>query len=164
MQPPKRPRWFRGGPVIGFLLVALTGCASLPTVSAAQIPPIPAGTARVWFYREDMPYEAPQRPYVRMNGAIVAISEDGGAFYRDVAPGEYYVTVDSWGVDINQFPHVALVPGQTIYLQIIGSKWWASGSASTLWARPTFYVWLMPNDVGAPGVQRSQFYPNADHS
>jgi hypothetical protein len=138
-------------------MLALSGCALPPPTGAAQIPPIPAGMARVWFYREDMPTETPQRPYVRMNGAIIAISEDGGAFYRDVPPGQYYVTVDTYGVDMNQFPRIALVPGQTVYLQVIGSKYWASGDAPQ-WERPTFYVWLMPNDIGGPAVARSPFY------
>lgn len=164
MQPPKGSRWFRGGPVLGFLLVALGGCTSLPPTSAVSIPPIRADMARVWFYREDAPYITQARPYVRMNGAIVGISEDGGAFYRDVPPGEYYVTVDSYGTDINQFPHVILVPGETEYLQVIGSRYWASGSASTTWTRPTFYVWLMPNDIGGPAVARSPFYASGSTS
>jgi hypothetical protein len=158
MQPPDALRWFRYAGIIG-LLVALCGCARLPPTSAVTIPPIPPGMSRVWFYREDLPYVARERPYVRMNGAVVGISEDGGAFYRDVAPGEYYVTVDSYGVDINQFPHIALVPGQNGYLQVIGSRWWASGSGGRDWARPTFYVWVMPNNVGQQAVARSPFYP-----
>jgi hypothetical protein len=147
------------------LVLALAGCTSLPT-SVATIPPVPPGMARVWFYRVDMPYVAQERPYVRMNGAVVGISEDGGAFYRDVAPGQYYVTVDSYGEDINQFPHIGLVTGQTVYLQVIGSKYWASGGGGAEtgggggWERPTFYVWVMPNDIGGAAVARTPFYPN----
>jgi hypothetical protein len=161
MQPRRVVHCLQSAAVIGFF-VGLCGSVPMPPTSAAVIPTVPAGMARVWFYREDTPYETPQRPYVRMNGTIVAISEDGGAFYRDVPPGQYDVTVDSYGEDINQFPHIALVAGQTVYLQIIGSKWWASGGgASQNWARPTFYVWVMPNDIGGPAVAHSQFYPNA---
>jgi hypothetical protein len=163
MQPTRVLHCLRSAGVIG-VLVGLCGCAPLPT-GAVTIPPIPAGMARVWFYREDMPTETPQRPYVRMNGAVIAISEDGGAFYRDVPPGQYYVTVDSYGVDINQFPYIALVAGQTMYLQIFGSKYWASGGGvgegGGGWSRPTFYVRVMPNDVGGQAVARTPFYPNA---
>jgi hypothetical protein len=159
MQPADAWRWFRVAGIVG-VLVALCGCARLPPTSAVTIPPITPGMARVWFYREDLPNVAQQRPYVRMNAAVVGISEDGGAFYRDVAPGEYYVTVDSYGVDVNQFPYLALVPGQTVYLQVLGSTYWASGGA-TPWLRPTFYVWVMPNDVGGPAVAALPFYPGA---
>jgi hypothetical protein len=159
MQPADAWRWFRIAGIVG-VLVALCGCARLPPTNAVTIPPIPPGMARVWFYREDLPNVAQQRPYVRMNAAVVGISEDGGAFYRDVAPGEYYVTVDSYGVDVNQFPYIALVPGQTVYLQVLGSTYWASGGA-TPWLRPTFYVWVMPNDVGGPAVAALPFYPGA---
>jgi hypothetical protein len=161
MQPADVLGWFRNAGIIG-VVVALCGCARLPPAGVAQPPPIPTGMARVWFYREDMPNETQERPYVRMNGAVIAISEDGGAFYRDVPPGQYYVTVDSYGEDINQFPHIAVVAGQTVYLQIIGSKWWASGGgASQNWARPTFYVWVMPPQIAGPAIDHSQFYPNA---
>jgi hypothetical protein len=159
MLPRRALHRLRSAAVIGFF-VALSGCAPMPPTSAVTIPPIPAGMARVWFYREDLPQIAWQRPYVRMNGAVVGISEDGGAFYRDVAPGQYYVTVDSYGEDINQFPYIAPVAGQTVYLQVIGSKYWASGGA-TEWSRPTFYVWVMPNDIGGPAVARSPFYPGS---
>jgi hypothetical protein len=142
------------------MMLALGGCAAMPTTGAAQIPPLPPGMARVWFYRIDAPYITQARPYVRLNGVPIGISEDGGAFYRDVPPGQYYVTVDSYGVDINQFPHVILVPEQTVYLQIIGSQYWASGGA-TIWTRPTFYVRVEPAQVAGPAIDHSQFYPNA---
>jgi hypothetical protein len=142
------------------LFVALCGCASLPPTGAVAIPAVPAGMARAWFYRDDVPYSSLDRPYVRMNGAIVGISESGGAFYRDVAPGQYYVTVDSWGVDVNQFPHAVLVPGETAYFKIFSSGVWASGGATANWARPTFYVWQMPVAMATPEVARSSFYPS----
>jgi hypothetical protein len=145
------------------LLLALWSCAPLPPTSTVSIPPLPPGLARVWFYREDAPYISQARPYVRMNGAIVGISEDGGAFYRDVAPGEYYLTADSYGADINQFPHVALVPGETMYFQVIGSRYWASGGGGREggWERPTFYVRVEPAQVAGSAIDRSRFYPAA---
>jgi hypothetical protein len=157
MQPADALRWLRNAGIIG-VLVGLCACMRLPATSAVTIAPIPPGLARVWFYREDLPDVGQQRPYVRMNGAVVGISEDGGAFYRDVPPGDYYVTVDSYGVDINQFPHIVMAPGETVYLQVLGSKYWASGGA-TPWERPTFYVWVMPPNVGAPAVAALPFYP-----
>jgi hypothetical protein len=149
----------------GAFFVLLAGCSAIgapPPVGSVAIPPVPPGLARVWFYRLDLPYVAIQRPYARLNGAIVGISEPGGAFYRDVAPGTYYATVDSYGRDVNQFPEIGVAAGQTVYLQVLGSRYWASGSASTNWARPTFYVWLMPPEIGAAEVARSPFYANAN--
>jgi hypothetical protein len=143
----------------------LAGCSAVgapPPVAGVAVPPVPPGMARVWFYRIDQPYVALGRPYVRMNGAIVGISEPGGAFYRDVAPGEYYVTVDSYGTDVDQFPEIAVVAGQTVYLQVIGSRYWASGGLSTEWTRPTYYVWLMQPQVGAAEAAGSPFYANAN--
>jgi hypothetical protein len=60
------------------------------------------------------PYVSLARPYVRFNGRIVGISEPGGAFYRDVVPGGYDITVDSQGHDVNQFAHATVVADQQI--------------------------------------------------
>lgn len=126
---------------------------------AAAIPKIPAGMARAWFYREDMPYDGLDRPYIRMNGAVVGISELGGAFYRDVSPGEYYVTVELYRNFVNQFPHVDLMLGETAYFQVFEVGSLSSGvGASRDYARPSFYIWEMPPAVAGAAVARRPFY------
>jgi hypothetical protein len=151
----KTARWSSCfGAVAAF--AALGACVSQPTTGSVTIPKIPAGMARAWFYREDLPYNGLDRPYVRMNHAVVGISELGGAFYRDVSPGEYYVTIESYRSFINQFPHVDLMPGETAYFQVFevggGVGPWRN------YARPSFYVWVMPAAIAGPAVARSLFY------
>jgi hypothetical protein len=160
MTPGKLARWVDCARAAA-LVVGFGGCASLPPAASVMVPPVPAGMARAWFYRGDDPYVGLGRPYVRMNSAAVGVSEPGGTFYRDVAPGEYYVTVDSWGTDINQFPHVVLQAGETAYFKVLDSPVWASGAASANWQRPTYYVWRIPPPVALPQVARSQFYAAA---
>jgi hypothetical protein len=63
----------------------------------------PPDTARLWIYREYEPADTLARPFVRMNGAVIAISEPGGSSFRDAPPGVYTVTVDTVGHDVNQF-------------------------------------------------------------
>jgi hypothetical protein len=116
--------------------------------------------ARAWFYREDEPYSGLDRPYVKMNGAIVGISELGGAFYRDLPPGAYEATIDSYRNFINQFPHVDLRPGETAYFQVFEVGSVSSGvGASREFARPSFYIWMMPPAIAEREVARSLFYP-----
>jgi hypothetical protein len=79
-------------------LAPLRELLSTPPVSAVDFPPIPPGSARIWFYRIYDPTESKGRPY--MNGAIVGISEQGYAFYRDVLAGLYHVSVESYGRDL----------------------------------------------------------------
>jgi hypothetical protein len=149
-------RWFWGVAA----LAALTACVSQPTTGSVAIPKIPAGMSRVWFYREDLPYDGLDRPYVRMNAMVVGIPELGGAFYRDVSPGEYYVTIQSYRNFINQFPHVDLMPGETAYFQVFELGSLSSGvGASRDFARPTFGVWMMPAAIAGPAIARSPFYP-----
>jgi hypothetical protein len=151
-------RWSRWFGAIA-LFAALCACVTQPTTGSVAIPKVPATMARAWFYREDEPYNGLARPYVRMNGAIIGISELGGAFYRDVSPGAYYVTVESYRRFINQFPHVYLIPGETAYFQVIETSWSSNVGAGRNFARPSFYVWVMPIAIAAPEVARSLFYP-----
>ena len=66
-------------------------------------------------------------PYIRMNDAIVAISEPGGASYRDVPSGPYHITVDSYGKDFNQDKNVQLAAGQQLYVKIVSLRNWVVG-------------------------------------
>jgi hypothetical protein len=84
------------GACAGVALLLLAGCARPSPVSAVDFPPIPPGSARIWFYRVYDPTETKGRPYIFMNGAIVGISEQGYAFYRDVLAGLYHVSVESY--------------------------------------------------------------------
>jgi hypothetical protein len=73
----------------GVVLLLLANCSRLPPVSAVDLPPISPGSARIWFYRVYDPTESKGRPYIYMNGAVVGISDQGYAFYRDVPAGLY---------------------------------------------------------------------------
>jgi hypothetical protein len=142
------------------LLFTIVSCAPLPPTAAVPVPPIPAGEARVWFYRDLGPYDALGTPFLRMNGAIVGVSEPGGAQYRDVAPGQYHVTVDNYLPDFNQSREVYLFPGQQLYFKIVSLKNWIAGGNrfSSDFHRDTFYVWEIAPEVAQGDVARSQFY------
>jgi hypothetical protein len=143
------------------VLAALLCGADLALAAAPPGGPAP-GYARIWLYRDYEPYQSLARPYVRFNGAIVAISEPGGAFYRDVAPGQYAVTVDSIGEDVNQFATVAVAAGQQVYLKIEVLGFWYYGGGTArgggAWARPTFYTRLQLPQVAAAEIAHSRYY------
>jgi hypothetical protein len=145
----------------GIVLLATAGWAWPPPTASIAVPPVPRGEARVWFYRDLEPYETLARPYIRMNGGVVGISEPGGAFYRDVSPGLYHVAVDSYGRDFNQFKDVLLVPGQEVYVKIVSLRDWVQGGGGGRgggYARNTFYVWLMPTEAARWDVGRTPFF------
>jgi hypothetical protein len=145
----------------GSLLLASIGCAPLPPTAAVAMPPIPAGQARAWFYRDPGPYDCLGTPYIRMNDAIVAVSQIGGASYRDVLPGQYLVSVDSYLTAPDQTRHAYLFPGQQAYFKIVCLRNWISGGGirnGSGYMRDTFYVWDIPPEVAQAYVARSQFY------
>ena len=149
------------GPCIAMaLFLAAAGCAQLPPTSSVTIPPIPAGAARVWFYRDYEPHESLSRPYVRLNEQIAGISEPGGAFYRDVAPIRYHITVDSDGRDFNQVADAKLAAGQEVYAKVVSLRsWLGDDNDCTNWGGcDTFYVWLIRPEEARAAIGRSPFY------
>jgi hypothetical protein len=154
------------------VLLALTSIGLAPPdpalAAATNAPgagPLSPGTARIWIYRDFEPYETLARPYVRLNGVITGISEPGGVFYRDLAPGTYAVTVDSDGTDLQQFVSVPVATGQQVYVKVLASSGWDSGGGGAGehgggggWARDTFYTWQIQPEVAAPAIARMPLY------
>jgi hypothetical protein len=152
-----------------FLLLAIAACAQPPLTDSVAIPPIPAGEARVWFYRPVDAFDSLNTPYIRMNDAIVGISLPNGASYRDVPAGQYHIVVDSYLNSPEQDANVALVPGQELYVEVVSLRNWIGGGggggggqngggSDNGYGRDTFYVWLVPPEAARPAVAKSAFY------
>ena len=125
---------------IGLCLLAVGARASGPSLLAAQptIPQVTPGEARVWFIRQFEPAESLARPMIYANGTPVAVSEPGGGFYRDFAPGTYRFTVDSYVRDSDQSAALQLVVGTETDLEVQSNRAWASSGDHS--ERDTFYV------------------------
>lgn len=152
----------RSAAALGLLFAVAFLAPPSPAAAATETGGPPPGYARIWLYRYYEPYESLARPYVRFNGQIVGISEPGGAFYRDVAPGDYYVTVNSLGRDVNQFTHVGVAAGQQIYVQVQVSRYWDCGGGGgnhggNGWCRPTFYARLQLPQVAEGAIAHLPF-------
>ena len=98
------------------------------TTAQAQIPAIPPGMARVWFFRGwDAPsgqtYVYAATPSVFANGAVVGNLPVGSSFFRDFSPGTYTFTVEPYGLPTPQSTTVPLAAGTQSYLQ---AQWVAS--------------------------------------
>ena len=99
--------------------------------------------------RSTLPTKTRLPPYVRLNGAIAGVPEQGGAFYRDVSPGRYQITVDSEGMSPSPYRDVALVAGEQIYARIgLGGSWNGQG----------FTITVAPSEVGHAAIEHSKFY------
>lgn len=151
-----RRSWLLGC-AAAWLLLAGNGCAQGPSPAAVAVPPIPPGQARVWFYREFIPSESLNMTEVRMNGTPSGYSTLGGTFYRDVPPGQYLITVASWGVDVNQSAVVALVPGQEAFIKIESLRSWSTLGERNNAARDTFYARLMPPQLARAEMSQTTY-------
>lgn len=136
---------------------AVGGCANVPDTNAVNIPAIPAGEARVWIYRDYSPSETLNMTAVAMNGTLVGYSQPGGAFYRDVPPGQYHVAANSYGTDINQSTNLDLRPGQEAYVKIESLRSWSSDGEKTAIGRDTFYARPIPTELARAEVAHSKF-------
>jgi hypothetical protein len=97
---------------------------------AVAAPPVPAGQARVWFYR-------PLEPYGSLNLARI---DANGSFFG--------ATPESFGRDFNQDKDVDLGPVPHLYVKIVSSESWGVGlSGSRNFKRDTVYAWLIPQEV-----------------
>lgn len=140
------------------LLVATAGCAQPAPTASVAVPPVPAGEGRIWVYRNYEPYTGKGLPTVGMNGGIVGVAELGGAFYRNVPPGHYAVSVESTGRDLNQVASLDVSPGQEAFVRIVSNPEWVSGGDTYQYERPTFYAWPTSPDAGRADVARLSFY------
>jgi hypothetical protein len=132
--------------VSGLLLLA-AGCAEPPATAQvpAVAPPVPPGQARLWFYRPWEPSESLNLADIVVNGSYFASIENGGAFYRDVPPGQYHIAPVSFVHDPSQDANIALVPGQQVYVKIVSLQAWGSeNTASRTIKRDAFWAWLIP--------------------
>ncbi len=107
----------------------LSACAGGPPGTpfsqvAESIPAVPAGEARIFFYRDYEPYESLARPWIYLNNQRVGMSVPGGVYYRDVTPGTYRIKVDSEGLYWHQFKTVTLAAGETAYAKIESLRSW----------------------------------------
>ncbi len=136
------------------LLLALAACSAGPPFAAveATLPPLPQGESRIFFYRWLEPYETRSFSTVYLNGQPVGVSQPGAVFFRDVAPGTYFVSVFSPGRYPDQFKTIALAPGQVAYIRIASLRSWnqCSGLVDNC-NTDTFVV-----DVMAPAAARAE--------
>jgi hypothetical protein len=132
------------------LLLAAASCTPPPTTASVAVPPIPPQEGRVWFYRHvDTADVNSTTPYVRLNGAIAGVPEQGGAFYRDVPPGRYQITVDSEGNSPRPSRDIVVAAGEQIYARIgLGGSWNGQG----------FVITVEPREIGHAAIEHSKFY------
>jgi len=148
--------WRRGAAAA--IMLAAANCAQLPPTSSVAIPPVPAGEARLWVYRDGGPRETQERPYLRLNGQIAGISEPNGAFYRDVPPGHYAVTVDSYlSTYFDQFADIDLAAGQETYVKVLSQGQWVGGEVGGNDVE-NFYTQVIPAEAAQADVARRPFY------
>lgn len=138
------------GAVAAAVAAALLLAGGVPATEAAGpgvAPPAP-GAARIWFYRDYEPSVSLNMAPVALNGVTVGyVQPDGSAFYRDVAPGRYHITVASDGTDVNQDKNVDLAAGQEAFVKILAQGSWAESGDLSSYHRDTFYVSLVPPQV-----------------
>jgi hypothetical protein len=139
------------------LLSVAAGCAQPTGQFPAAAPAVPAGQARIWFYRPYEPSESLNLANIVVNGSYFGSVENGSAFYRDVLPGGYHVAPVSFVHDPSQDTNVELVPGQQVYVKIVSLQSWGSNdTASRNIARDAFWAWLIPPQIAQAEITRDR--------
>ena len=95
-------------------------------------------------------------PQRRRSGGPAA----GGAFYRDVAPGRYRISVDSYVQDSHNDADLVLGPGMEAYAKVLPLENFVQGGGGAVgggFRRNSFVVWLYPPEIGRVAVANSYF-------
>src|SRR2546423_2421266 len=131
-------RWFAAAAAMA--LLAMAGCAQPPPAA---------------------PYlaAAPSPGNIRLNGAVAGVSVAGGAFYRDVAPGRYHISVDSYVQDLHNDADLVLAPSGEGYAKVLPLDSFVQGGDGVGggYKRNTFVVWLYAPEHGRAAVAHSYF-------
>ncbi len=105
--------------------IGLMGCVvALPVNPEASLPPVPAGMARVFFYRDADYAESGKVAQISLNNQEVGLLWRGEVFYRDIAPGTYLISVSSDLAFPNQFKNARIEAGQIRYAKIESLMSW----------------------------------------
>jgi hypothetical protein len=108
---------------MGFGLLALgIGMGPASAATPEQAPPLAAGAARVWFLRQLLPGTAMHAPMIYVDGAPIAESAEGTAFYRDFAPGTYRFSVENCLPEPGTSQTLTLRPNTQLALEVTSDE------------------------------------------
>ena len=130
-----RKDWLTKSALVGTCLIAFTGVASPVRAAAATTaaPPLEPGMARVWFLRPsgDRLYSAGADPVVYANGTSFGEMAANTDFFRDVRPGTYRFSVQTYGTPTGQSVTLPLGAGTQTYVEVEWAPRWELGYASS---------------------------------
>jgi hypothetical protein len=114
----------------GTIRAALIGCllglsslgGAVLAASPNEAPPFYANQTRVWFLNQLIPGTAMHAPMIYVNGAPIAISPEGTAFYRDFTPATYVFSIENCLPEAGTSQTVTLTPGTQVALEVLTNQ------------------------------------------
>jgi hypothetical protein len=128
--------------------LALLGTACAPSPSPVTAGPIPQGQARIWFYRVWEPSISVNAANVMLNGAPAGtVMPYGPGLYRDVAPGHYHVSAESYRPETAQTQDIDVAAGQEVFIKVVATNDTSSDGDIVSFRRDNFYVWWVAPEL-----------------
>jgi hypothetical protein len=135
-----------------FLVLWLGGCDTATQALEGPIPALPAGEARLYFFRDANVYDGLLTTIVALNGVPTGVSGLGTVFYRDVAPGTYRIEARSDKLYPAQVRTVVVAPGTSTYVRVQTLPYW--GQSGRQWQGNTFVV-----NIVNPAMAQQEMIP-----
>jgi hypothetical protein len=129
-----------------------------------QTPAAQTGMARVWFLRPAGSLNGnvwAAAPVIYANGAPIGDMPAGTEFYRDLRPGTYRFTVQSYGLPTGQADTLQLAAGTQTYLEVQWISSWQQGYPEAGWgfAPNTFGILTMSPQLAQAYLPSLTYHP-----
>lgn len=102
------------------ILLALSACGASKQAKpiTGNLPAISPESARIYFYRSQVPFLAAIEPEFLVNGKSVGAAKINQVLYRNAQPGNYEIKISS---DIENPILILLKPGEARYFKAYGT-------------------------------------------
>lgn len=131
------------------LAASLLGCQSALQDPLLAVSGAPAGTGRLYFYRQNDFYDALVWTAVTLNGDVIGSSAPGSVFYRDVAPGTYRIDTRADQLYPGQAKTVVVKTGVTVFVRVASAGNY--GKSNLSWRGNAFVIQIVD-----PAIARIQ--------
>ena len=143
--------------VVAASVLFLLACSGSPSVEQTVAVPPPPGKGRLYIYRDASTYGSQVWTAVSLNHMKIGDAAPGTVFYRDVAPLDYEIGVQSDRLFPNEFKAVRVAPGSITFVKVQFQPLWDKNGLGK--AAETFVIAIVDPDTARAQMSSLRLVP-----